>query len=142
MVLTLFIILIGLCIALWISAMLLWWRSEQEKPIKTIGQKDLVRSVNKVVRLARRSWYGGVRYSNQIALWGNKKARKAIVTLFPKSKAAFVSQDTLAGLKHGPSSYFLANLSKPAKKAMRTLRAKKAISPEPAQNTDTADLSE
>jgi uncharacterized protein YpmB len=141
MILTLAIVLIVLLIALWISAMLLWWRSEQEKPVKTVGPQDLVRSVNKVVRMGRRSWYGGLRYSKQASLWGNKKARNAFVTLFPQSKSAFVNKDALTGLEHGPSSYFLANLSRPAKKPARTLRKKKVVETEPLSTPDT-DLSE
>lgn len=132
MILTLVTIFIVLLLALWISAMLLWWRSEQEKPIKTVKQRDVIHAWNKAARLARRSWYGGMRYSKQVTLWGNKKLRSALVTLFPKAKPAFVQQNMLTGLEHGPSSYFLAHLSKKeiAKKARKpritvTRKAKK-----------------
>jgi uncharacterized protein YpmB len=126
MILALAIILIVLLIALWISAMLLWWRSEQEKPIKTIKRRDVIHTWNKAARAARKSWYGGVRYSKQAALWGNKKARNAFVSLFPKSKSAFENKDMLTGLEHGPSSYFLANLSKPVKKPKARVYVRKA----------------
>jgi hypothetical protein len=140
MILTLAIIAIVLVLALWISVMLVWWRSEQEKPVKTIKPTDLIRSVHKATRMARRSWYGGVRYSKQVALWGNKKARAAFVTLFPNAKSAFVEKDKLTGLEHGPSSYFLANLSRPVKKP-RAIRKKKVAEIEPISAPDT-DLSE
>ncbi len=129
MILTLVIILIVLIVALWISAMLLWWRSEQVVPIKPIKSDDVVNVWNKATRLMRRSWYSGVRYSKQGALWGNKKARNAFITLFPKSKPAFIEKDMLTGLEHGPSSYFLANLSPASGKptARRSKPAARAV---------------
>ncbi|MEO5646572.1 MAG: hypothetical protein ABIO57_02260 [Candidatus Paceibacterota bacterium] len=125
MILTLVIILIVLIVALWISAMLVWWRSEQTKPIKTIKRRDVIHSWNKAARLMRRSVYGSMRYSKQATLWGNTKARNAFVTIFPTSKPAFIEKDMLTGLEHGPSSYFLANLSpasgKPTARRRKTL---------------------
>ncbi len=114
--------------------MLLWWRSEQEKPVKTIKRRDVVRTVNKAVRAGRKSWYTSLRYSKRVTAWGNKKARVAFVTVFPKSKPAFIKKDPLTGLEHGPSSYFLANLTKtpsptPAKKRTYTRRKKADIVP-------------
>jgi hypothetical protein len=126
MILAFVIAIVALVIALWISVMLLWWRSEQEKPVKTIKRRDVVRTWNKAARLARRSWYGSMRYTKQASAWGNKKVRTAFIAVFPKSKPAFVKKDPLTGLEHGPSSYFLANLTKvPRSKKRTALRRKK-----------------
>ena len=133
MIRTLVIVIILLILALWISVMLLWWRTEQEKPVKTIKRGDIVRTINKAIRAGRKSWYTSLRYSKQVAAWGNKKARTAFVAVFPKSKPAFVKQDPLTGLEHGPSSYFLANLTKtpaPAPKK-RAYTKRKKVEPVP-----------
>lgn len=111
----LLIIIAVLLIALWISAMALWWHNEQGRGI-VLKPKDVIDQWNKAMRLGRRSWYGTMRYSKQATLWSNNKVRKAFIFIFPKSKTAFIKQDTMIGLEHGPSSYFLANLSKPASK--------------------------
>lgn len=116
-----------LIITLWISVMLLWWRSEQQQPAKTIKPGDVIRSWNKAARLARRSWYGGMRYTTQVTAWGSNKVRTAFIAVFPKSKPAFVKQNPLTGLEHGPSSYFLANLTKlPTKKKRSSIKRQKA----------------
>jgi hypothetical protein len=77
-----------------------------------------------------------MRYSKQAALWGNEKVSAAFVIIFPKSKAAFVKQDPLIGLEHGPSSYFLASISKSAAAKAPMKRRKKAVEEAPV------DLSE
>ena len=105
--------------------MALWWRSVQEKPIKIIKREDVVYRWNKAARIARRSWYESQRYSKKAVSWGNEKVTNAFVTVFPKSKPAFVEKDLLTGLQDGPSSYFLASLSKTKKKARNALRIKK-----------------
>ncbi|MES2224628.1 MAG: hypothetical protein V4478_01430, partial [Patescibacteria group bacterium] len=92
------------------------WQKEQGTEHKTIKKGDVIHAWNKAARLARRSWYVGLRYSKQARLWGNKRAVSAFMSVFPRSKAAFVEQDMLTGLEHGASSYFLATLSKPTKK--------------------------
>jgi hypothetical protein len=120
----LLIIIAVLIVALWISTMALWWQTEQGLERKTIKQRDVIHAWNKAARLARRSWYGGLRYSKQVRLWGNKRAGKAFMSVFPQSKAAFVKQDMLKGLEHGASSYFLASLSRPAKKKVSARRKK------------------
>lgn len=125
MVEALIIIIVVLLIALWISVMLLWWRSEQENPAKTIKRGDVIHAWNKAARLARRSWYDGVRYSKQASVWSNKKVQKVFVAVFPKSKAAFIEQNLLTGLEHGPSSYFLANLTRISRKKKSITRRKK-----------------
>ncbi len=114
-----------LIIALWISVMLLWWRSEQQQPAKTIKPSDVIRSWNKAARLARRSWYGGMRYTTQATAWGSQKVRTAFIAVFPKAKPAFVKQNPLTGLEHGPSSYFLANLTKMPKPKVKRAYAKR-----------------
>lgn len=115
-------ILIVLLAALWLSTMALWWQTEEGLAAKTLKRHDVLRAWNKAARLARRSWYGSLRYSKQAASWGNKKASTVFMAIFPKSRSAFVEQDMLTGLDHGPSSYYLASLShKPKKtKAPRT----------------------
>jgi hypothetical protein len=117
MINALLIILAVLIIALWISTMALWRQSKEEIAAKTLKPRDVVYQWNKAARLTRRSWYGGLRYSKQAALWGNKKISAAFIAIFPKSKPAFVKQDILTGLEHGPSSYFLASLSSSSAKA-------------------------
>ncbi len=111
----LLIVITILLIALWISAMALWWHSEQGHAIP-FRQDDVIRQVNKAVRMGRRTWYGTVRYGKRAATWSEKKATNALVTVFPKARAAFTEKDALTGLEHGPSSYFLAHLSRPVKK--------------------------
>ncbi len=106
-----------LALALWLTTMALWRQAEQGQEVKTIKQQDVIGQWNKAKRLARRSWYGGLRYSKQATHWGNTKVRKAFIAIFPRSQAAFIHPDPLTGLQHGPSSYFLASISKPSKKA-------------------------
>jgi hypothetical protein len=81
-----------------------------------------------------------MRYSKQATLWSNNKVRKAFIFIFPKSKTAFIKQDTLIGLEHGPSSYFLASLSKPAAKPKATRRKKTTIEISP-ESEDSDQLS-
>jgi hypothetical protein len=119
MIIALAIILVVLIIALWISTMALWWKHEQGQVTKTIKRGDVIHAWNKAARIARRSWYEGQRYGRKAALWGKRNATNTFIKVFPKSKSAFVTQDPLTGLEHGPSSYFLANLSKPAKKTRK-----------------------
>ncbi len=125
MITALLIVLIVLLVALWTSVMFLWWQRDQQRPVKTIKRGDVIRSWNKAARLARRSWYGGVRYTRQAALWSGKKAGNTFMTVFPHSRSAFARRDPLTGLEHGPSSYFLANLSKKISKKTRTVSEEK-----------------
>jgi hypothetical protein len=125
MIFTLIIILIVLLVALWAGVMFLWWQREQEHQIKIIDRGDVIRSWNKAARLARRSWYGGGRYTRQAALWGSKKAGTTFMTVFPRSRPAFAPHDPLTGLAHGPSSYFLANLSRKISKKNKSATEKK-----------------
>ena len=104
--------------------MALWWQTEEGLEAKTLKRRDVVHHWNKAARLARRSWYGSLRYSKQAAKWSNKKAGTIFVSIFPKSKSAFIEQDMMTGLEHGPSSYYLASLSRKTKKT-RVPRTKK-----------------
>lgn len=115
-----------LLIALWISTMALWWHNEQGRTAP-LEPRDVIKQVNKAVRLGRRSWYGTLRYGKRAASWSEKKAGTAFIAVFPKSRSAFANKDAMTGLEHGPSSYFLASLSaKPAKKPrVRTATRKK-----------------
>jgi DNA-binding transcriptional regulator of glucitol operon len=132
MIIALVIIIAVLLIALWISVMALWWQHAQGYT-EPLEKKDVIRQWNKAERLARRSWYNTLRYSKQAALWGNKKVSNAFVAIFPKSKPAFVEPDLLTGLEHGPSSYFLASLSKPiSSSAKATARRRKKVIEVPA----------
>jgi hypothetical protein len=125
MIKTLLIVLIVLLVALWASVMFLWWQREQERPVKTIKRGDVIRSWNKAARLARRSWYGGGRYTRRAALWGGKRVGNTFMTVFPRSRSAFAKRDPLIGLEHGPSSYFLANLSRKMSKKNKSATEKK-----------------
>ncbi|HTH93450.1 MAG TPA: hypothetical protein VL576_03160 [Candidatus Paceibacterota bacterium] len=125
MILILVCILAVLLIALWLSTMALWWQTEEGLERKTLKRGDVVRHWNKTARLARRSWYESIRYSKKAAVWGNKKAKTVFTTVFPRAKAAFAEQDLLTGLEHGPSSYFLASLSKREKPRRVYARRKK-----------------
>ncbi|MDB5188881.1 MAG: hypothetical protein JWM92_479 [Candidatus Nomurabacteria bacterium] len=115
MIIALVIVIALLLIALWISAMALWWRHEQGR-IAPLQPRAVIRHLNKAARLGRRSLYSTMRYSKRAGRWGNRKVSNAFVAVFPKAKAAFTKKDMLTGLQHGPSSYFLASLSKRAKK--------------------------
>ena len=121
--------------------MALWWETAQEAAARTIKRSDVIHQWNKAARLARRSIYGGLRYSKQVALWGNKKVSKAFVAIFPNSKAAFIKQDPLIGLEHGPSSYFLASLSKKDKPAKKTLVRRKKVIEIETVSEEQSDLS-
>jgi hypothetical protein len=137
MITALLIIIAVLIIALWISTMALWQQYDQQVAPNILKSDDVVYQWNKAARLARRSWYGGVRYSKQAALWGNKKVSTAFIAIFPKSKTAFVERDILTGLEHGPSSYFLASLSKTSKQPsskIKRVRIKKAAEIAPQDN--------
>ena len=129
MIIGLIIIIAALSIGLWISVMALWWHNEQGHATLPVNRTEVIRQWNKAVRLGRRSWYGTLRYGKQATLWGNKKASTVFVAIFPKSKPAFVEKDLLTGLEHGPSSYFLANLSKatPIKKLMKIRQPRKKV---------------
>lgn len=125
MINALLIVIAVLLIALWISAMALWWHNEQGHTAP-LEPRDAINQVNKAVRLGRRGWYGTMRYGKRAAKWSNKKASDAFVTVFPKARTAFTKKDELTGLEHGASSYFLASLSKPVKKPrVRTATRKK-----------------
>lgn len=139
MIEALLIIIAVLLIALWISAMALWWHTEQGVA-SVLKPKDVIHQWNKAVRLGRRSWYRTVRYSKQATLWSNNKVRKAFIFIFPKSKTAFIKQDALIGLEHGPSSYFLASLSKPTPKPKVVHRKKTTIEISP-ESEDSDQLS-
>jgi len=99
--------------------MALWRQHEAGTAAKTIGKREVVKALQKAERLARRSAYSSLRYGKQAAAWSEKKAEKALVAVFPKAKSAFTTQDPLTGLEHGPSSYFLASISKPTKKSKK-----------------------
>jgi hypothetical protein len=130
MIETLLIILGSLIVLLWLMTMILWWRTEQEKPVKTVKRQDVIHAWNKAARLARRSWYGSLRYSKQAVRWGTRKTSTAFIAVFPKSKAAFAKQDMLTGLEHGASSYYLASLSKKVKPTIRKPLSKRKKRPD------------
>jgi hypothetical protein len=127
MIETLLIVLGILIVLLWLMTMVVWWRSEQDKPVKTLTPDDAIQAWNKAARMGRRTWYSSVRHSKRAANWSNKKASDAFITVFPKSKAAFEKPDELTGLEHGPSSYYLASLSKPAVKIKPPMRKRKIV---------------
>lgn len=140
MILVLVCILVALLIGLWLSTMALWHEAEEAAEARILHRRDVVRAWNKAARLARRNWYSSLRYSKQAANWGSARVRTAFIVLFPKSKSAFIQQDLLIGLEHGPSSYYLAHLTK-TPKSKRVYGRKKTVQSESVSEA-TLDLSE
>jgi len=107
---TLLILLATLIVLFWVSIMLLWWKQKYDLEQKTVDRLALYH-VEKIIRLGRRSYYASALYGKRALSFGNKTIAKVFVRAFPSASAAFKKHDTLAGLEHGPSSYFLHSIS-------------------------------
>jgi hypothetical protein len=55
-----------------------------------------------------------------VGQWGNKKLARMFFSVFPDAAPAFAKRDELAGLKHGPSSFFLKSISEDKRKGKKT----------------------
>jgi hypothetical protein len=124
----LFIALGILLFCLWLSVMFLWWQKERNtnEPLAT----DVALTyADKGQRLLRRGWYFSQRHLKEWALWGSKKVSKVFFSLFPNAAPAFAKRDELAGLKQGPSSFFLLSLSEKEKQGAgkRTVSRKRIV---------------
>ncbi len=106
---------------LWLVLMFMWWREEQKKADPLVTETALTLS-QKSARLARRGWYALEMKAGKAAHWCNRRASRAFFTLFPSAAPAFAKRNKLAGLSHGPSSFFLMSISQ-EEKAPRTRRA-------------------
>jgi hypothetical protein len=110
MISTLLALSLVLAIAWWVSIMYVWWKKEQgtEQMPATIVAAEYA-AVG--ARLSRRGWYAFMLQVRALGNWGNKKFQKIFFSLFPDAEPAFAKHDQLAGLKHGPTSYFLRSIS-------------------------------
>lgn len=111
MISTLLVTAAILAIALWLTIMYAWWRQESGAPVRTPATAIAVSYAAVCTRLARRGWYACMLYVGTVRRWTNRKVQKVFFSLFPAAKPAFAKHDALAGLKHGPTSYFLRSIS-------------------------------
>jgi hypothetical protein len=99
-----------LALSLWLTVMYVWWKEEQglaQASATTVATAYFAICA----RLTRRGWYACTMYAKALGAWTNKKMQKLFFSLFPGAQPAFAKHDELAGLKHGPSSYFLRSIS-------------------------------
>lgn len=116
-----------LAIASWFIIMLVWWQEERAKKEARLEEITLV-YYEKISRFARRGWYACERYSSQIGVWIGEKAQKVFFRIFPDARDAFSKKDPLAGLHHGPSSFFLLSISETKKVPSKKNTTKKLLS--------------
>lgn len=114
MILGLLISIGAVALVLWLVLMFMWWRKERQKadPLVTAAASTLS---GKCMRLARRGWYAIEMQAGKAGMWCNKKATRLFLSLFPSAAPAFAKKDELAGLSHGPSSFFLMSISQEQK---------------------------
>lgn len=116
---SLFIVFAILVVALWLTIMFLWWRTEEKAHNPVLNTTLAIMYWQKIARTTRRTWYGVELYIKQGFVWANKKVSAIFFRVFPNAEPAFAKKDTLAGLKDGPSSYFLLSITENQKKVRR-----------------------
>ena len=128
MILTLGILFVGLGVAAWIYSMYLSWQAQNGATFDPATATPLMVTTDKVVRYLRRFWYLSQAKIRVVLRWFGAKAQKQLITWFPASRAMFERHDKLAGLDHGPTSYFLKRIS-PTDKSPKTRlpRSKKML---------------
>ena len=103
--------------------MFMWWRQEnglKDSPITTL---DIEQYSQKAARLGRRGWYWSEMQLSHSVSWLNKKFASLFFSIFPNAAPAFAKKDELAGLKDGPSSYFLLTITEEQKRMRNRRRA-------------------
>ncbi len=116
MIIALVITALSLALLLWLTLMFMWWQRER-KATEPLAADLALTYLEKCMRLARRGFYASELYAKEAGAWGGKKASKVFFKLFPKAASAFTKHDELAGLSHGPSSFFLLSISESQKTA-------------------------
>jgi len=126
MILGLIVTVLALAILMWVVAMYIWWQKEQ-KVQEALATDVALEYLEKCIRLGRRGWYASEMHLRALALWGGKKMGKVFFSLFPSAEAAFTKRDSLAGLSHGPSSFFLMSISEKRKGAQKKKTEKLSV---------------
>ncbi|HRH25157.1 MAG TPA: hypothetical protein PLQ20_02370 [Candidatus Paceibacterota bacterium] len=113
-----FAIIISLLV-LWLLVMFLIFRETHKKETNI----EIKQISNKYIRESRKFWFLFLRGVSYLRDFTTKIIAKIFFYIFPKAKTVFEKKDELAGLEHGPSSFFLMSISedktKPQKKARR-----------------------
>ncbi len=120
MILFLGIVFVILGISAWLYSMYLSWKVSTGAPLDPVQAGPVIARIDKVVRAVRKVWYRVQRRSTDVLNWLGSKAKKQLITWFPSSKAMFERHNELAGLQHGPSSYFLKRISSTPPKETKT----------------------
>lgn len=94
-------------LALWFLVMFLVFREAHKKETNV----EIKQISNKYLRETRKFWFLFLRIINTLRDLATKIIAKAFFYIFPKAKSVFEKKDELAGLEHGPSSYFLMSIS-------------------------------
>lgn len=111
MILTLGIVILILIILLWITSIYFSWKINNGYIPRTLTKESVLSTTDKSFRLGRRGWYVIILNLKKVYLWVQVRVRKVFVTIVPSAKIAFVEKDELAGLTHGPSSFFLKEIA-------------------------------
>ncbi len=94
-------------LALWLLIMFVIFKEHHKKE----SEKELEQISNKYARSFRKAWFLILRITKRLRGFMTKIIAKAFFYVFPKAKTVFEPKDELAGLEHGPSSYFLMSIS-------------------------------
>jgi hypothetical protein len=125
MILGLSVVLVVLIVASWVTAMYVSWKRSEGLNPSPIKQEVFVSYWSKMVRKARRTYYRSLFTFKQSLTWGNKQFGHVFFSLFPSAEPAFAKRDMLAGLKDGPTSYFLMSISQ--EEPRKTRRTRKIV---------------
>ena len=125
MILGLSVVLAVLVIASWVTAMYVSWKRSEGSAPSPIKQEVIASYWSKMVRKGRRSYYRSLFTFKQTLQWGNKAFSHVFFSLFPNAAPAFAKRDMLAGLKDGPTSYFLMSISE--EEPRKTRRTRKIV---------------
>lgn len=113
------LILLAVCLFLsWLTLMGIWWQKEHNNE-KEFSFDQISYYGQYCARLARRGWYRCIFYLSRFGAWSNKKFARIFFSIFPNAEPAFTKKDTLTGLEHGPSSFFLKSISEKEGKRSR-----------------------
>lgn len=108
-----------LIVLLWLTLMVMWWHNSENAEQPPLDTSLVDRYSGKALRLVRRGWYATQLYAAVVLRWSNKRFATLFFRIFPNAEPAFAKRDYLAGLKHGPSSYFLHTITEDQKKSRR-----------------------
>jgi len=82
-----------------------------KKTLTAPEQQPVAHIINNGIRYIRRGMYQVQRTARTVADIITRVASKLFIAIFPKAKRALKPIDPLTGLKKGPSSYFLFEIS-------------------------------